>query len=105
MKVIKKIVIFTAFLFFSANRAFAYLVDPPVKGNLADLIKKIWHYLYWISFPIATLMIIIAGFMFVTAGGNQNQIKKGKDIILYTAVGFLVIILASGVVSFIEGQF
>jgi hypothetical protein len=89
-------------LLFLTNTAHAVQINPPIKGNLADLIEKVWVYLYWISFPIATLMIVIAGFMFVTASGNENQIKKAKDLLLYTFIGFLVIILAQGVVLLIK---
>jgi hypothetical protein len=89
-------------LFFMTNTVHAVQIEPPVKGDLADLIERIWTWLYWMSFPVAVLMIIVAGFMFVTASGNENQIKKAKNLLLYTAIGFLVIILSQGVVNLIK---
>jgi hypothetical protein len=89
-------------LFFLTSTVHAVQINPPVGGDLADLIEKIWTWLYWISFPIAVLMIIVAGFMFVTASGNENQIKKAKDLLLYTFIGFLVIIISQGVVNLIK---
>ncbi len=101
MKFFKRLIILIIPLILLNSKAFAQ-IDSPVKGTIVDVIERIWKYLYWISFPLATLMLIIAAFYFVTASGNENQIKKGKDIILYTVIGLLVIILASGVVEFIR---
>jgi hypothetical protein len=105
MKFIKKTIFFTVFSAFLAQSVSAQTIVPPVSGNIATLIQGIWEYLYHISFSIAILMIIVAGFMFVTASGNDAQLKKAKDLLLYTLIGFLTIILASGVVKLIQDQF
>jgi 4-amino-4-deoxy-L-arabinose transferase-like glycosyltransferase len=91
-------------LLFLTNTAHAVQINPPTPSglDLAGLIENIWTWLYWISFPIAVLVIIVAGFMFVTASGNENQIKKAKNLLLYAAIGFLVIILSQGIVNLIK---
>jgi len=100
MKIIKST--FVCFLVLSATRVSAVTIQPPITGGLKELIERIWHYIYWISFPIATLVIIWAGLMLITSSGNEKQIKHAKDLIMYVLIGFLTIILAQGVVNLIE---
>ena len=48
----------------------------------------------------AVILMIYAGFLWMTAGGNEEPIAKAKKIIMQTVVGFIVIIFAYGIVSF-----
>ncbi len=82
-------------------------IDPPIRPGttIEDLLNSITNFLYWISFPIATLMIIVAAIMFVTSGGNKDQITKAKNLLIYIGIGFLMIILANGVVELIRQEF
>lgn len=41
---------------------------------------------------VSTLMFIWGGYLFLTSGGNAEQVKKGKDVILWSTVGIIVII-------------
>lgn len=91
---------------------FLFSIGPMVSGfenpieadNFYDLVQKIITYIFWISFPIAIFMLIMAGFYFVTAMGNEKQITTGKNILLYTFIGILIIILAKGVVELIQSS-
>ena len=47
---------------------------------------------------IAVLMIMYAGFLFVTAGGEPAKITKAKDALLYAAIG-AAILLGAWVIS------
>jgi len=42
-------------------------------------------------------MVILGGFTWVTAGGNEEQIKKGKNQILNAFIGFLITVGAYGI--------
>lgn len=48
---------------------------------------------------VAIFVLVIAGYMFVTAGGDQGRIDKAKEIIKYTIFGMLLIILSYVIVK------
>ena len=101
----KKLTTFTFFLFFFPVILFAQVRPLTSHNSVADLLNGIVDFLYNISFLIAPLMIIIAGFIFVTSAGIPKKIAKAKDILLYTFVGFLVIGLARGLINLIAREF
>ncbi len=105
MKNIGKIVTSIYLFLLSSVSVSANGINPPIDGTIVTVLQSIVRFLYWVSFPIAVLMIMVSAFFFVTASGNEAQIKKGKDILLYTAIGLLVIIMASGIVSFVQQEF
>jgi hypothetical protein len=39
----------------------------------------------------------------MTSAGDESKIKKGKDLIKYMCIGFIVIFLAYSIVGFIIG--
>jgi hypothetical protein len=49
----------------------------------------------------AIIVIMIAGIMFVTAGGDSNRISTAKNTIIYSVVGLVVIVLARTIVIFV----
>jgi hypothetical protein len=50
---------------------------------------------------IALLMFIYGGLTWMTSSGNPEKVKKGRDIILWSAIGLLVIFSAYGLTRFI----
>lgn len=95
----------TACAFLSVGKVSAQIDSPTTYRSFSDLMEAIVNYAFGLSFVIAPLMLIIAGFYFVTATGNERQIATGKNILLYTMVGFLIIIMAKGVIGLIQMQF
>lgn len=60
---------------------------------------------YFLSFLglIAVIMVVYAGILLVTAQGDEQQINKGKKIILWAAIGMLIIMLSYAIVQVIAG--
>lgn len=52
---------------------------------------------------IAVLMIMYAGFLYVTARGNQAQITKAHEALLYSAIGAAILLGAWVIAGAIEG--
>lgn len=50
---------------------------------------------------IAVFMIIIAGIRFITANGDSNSIAQARTIIIYAAVGLVVVAIAQTIVRFV----
>ncbi|HEY5806228.1 MAG TPA: hypothetical protein VIS56_02465 [Candidatus Saccharimonadales bacterium] len=49
----------------------------------------------------AVFMIIIAGFMFITAAGDSSKVTTARNTIIYTVVGLIVIVLARAIIGFV----
>jgi len=80
------------------------IICPSIKAkSFADLTKSIIDFIFKIALAIAPIMIIIAGFLFVTAGGNPEQVNKAKKVILFTFIGLFVVFLSNGIVALIGG--
>ena len=48
---------------------------------------------------LGPLLIIIGAFYIMSALGDPEKIKIGRNIIIYTLVGFLIILIAKGLVD------
>lgn len=76
-------------------------IPNPLKAcSLSHLVEMIAILIFNIALVVAPVMIIVGGFFFVTAAGNPEGIKTGKAIVLWTIIGFSVILLARGIISF-----
>lgn len=50
---------------------------------------------------IAVILIIYAGFLWMTAGGDKEKVKKATDIMKNSAIGLIIILAAWGISNFI----
>ena len=50
---------------------------------------------------LAVAMIIYGGFMLLTAQGDPARIKRGKDVVLYSVIGLILVMLAYVIVNFV----
>jgi len=50
---------------------------------------------------IALLMFIYGGLLWLTSGGNDQQIKKGRDVVLYAAIGLIVVFASYAIIRFV----
>ncbi|MDD4995082.1 MAG: pilin [Patescibacteria group bacterium] len=62
------------------------------------------NFLLSIAGSVTLLMFIYGGFVWLTSGGASDKIKKGKDIMVNTTIG-LVIMLAAATVIYSVGTF
>lgn len=66
------------------------------------LIYRIVDFIFNIALVFAPLMIVVAGFYFVTAAGEPARIQTAKNIIIWTLVGFIVILLSKGLIAMLR---
>ena len=50
---------------------------------------------------LAVGMIIYGGFMLLTAQGDPAKIKRGKDVVTYSIIGLILVMLAYAIVNFV----
>ncbi len=77
-------------------------LENPLKYNtFKELVDAIINLIYTIALYVAPILIVIAGFIFITSGGDPKGLQRAKDILIYTAVGFFVILLSKGLIMMI----
>ncbi|MFB6181291.1 MAG: hypothetical protein ABEJ24_00120 [Candidatus Magasanikbacteria bacterium] len=54
---------------------------------------------------IAFVLIVYGGFMIMTAGGNEEQVEDGKNILFYSVIGIAIILSAYSITSWVISQF
>ncbi len=52
---------------------------------------------------VAVMYGIWGGFQIVTAGGDEEKVKKGRTILIQVVIGIIVIWLAGSVVQWVVG--
>ena len=73
----------------------------------ADLESTVVNIVQWIlGFLglIAVIFILYGGFIWMTAGGNEEKVSKAKKIISAAVIGLIVVLLAWAIVIFVVGQ-
>ncbi len=53
---------------------------------------------------VATAFLIFGGFQYVTSAGNDQNIEKAKKVIIYAAVGILVVLISAVLVNALIGS-
>ena len=82
---------------------FTKLTNPIKYDNIPDVIRQLIKIVFTIGIPLVALAIIYAGFMLVTAGGNQEKIKKGKQALLAAVIGGAILLGAWVIAEAIQG--
>lgn len=75
-------------------------VDDP-GAAAGDLLNTV----YVVAGITCVIVIVVAGFMFVTASGDASLIKKAREMLIGALIGLLVIILAFAITGFVLGRF
>src|SRR5947208_1252090 len=70
-------------------------------ADLKKTVVNILNLLLGLLALIAVIMIIIGGFTWLTAGGNEEKVDKAKKIISAAVIGLIIVLLAWAVVIFV----
>jgi hypothetical protein len=75
--------------------------NPIHSSSFEDLLDNVINFIFWIGMALAPIMVIIAGFNFITAAGNPAKVATARNILIWTAVGVLIILMAKGLTAVI----
>ena len=95
-------IIFTgilAFILLFGLNAYALTVtfpNPLQSTTLNDIVNVLIDLLFKIGIILVPLFIIYGAFMIATAGGNPEQVSRGRKIIVWTCVGLVFLLLFRG---------
>jgi hypothetical protein len=73
-------------------------------GSLRDAIKSVLNFVLFFLGLIATGFVIYGGFLFITSAGDEAQAGEAKKLIIYAAVGIIVILISFALVSSLIGM-
>jgi len=91
---------FLVILFFLLTTTFVFaqggnpgrFENPIAFDTLSDFLVAVLNVIVTIALPIIVLAIIYTGFLFVSAGGNEEKLKKAKQAIVWTLIGAMIIL-------------
>ena len=83
--------------------ASAVTVDNPITPtSLNDFIKSILIGVIKIGIPVVALAIVYCGFLFVSARGNPEDLKKARNALIYTLIGAAILLGAWAIAQLIS---
>jgi len=66
------------------------------------MLKNIINFIFTIAVILAPILLVIAGVIFMTAAGDPGKVKTARSMMLWTIVGFGVILISKGLVSVLK---
>lgn len=75
----------------AANNFSSEVVELDAKNSVTELIKYLVQWAFRLAGLFAFIMIIYAGFQYLTAGGNVEQQKEAQERIFNTFIGIVLL--------------
>jgi len=94
-------------LYFAADAApkiDASQVNIPT-GGADDLLTNGLNLVYFLAGAVSVIVIIVAGIMYTTSNGDAGRVAKAKNLLTYSIVGLVVVLLAFTITSIVMGSF
>ena len=76
--------------------------NPIIYDTIIEVVESLTSFVFTLGIVLAPLVFLIGGFVFLTSGGDTNKVQKGKDIMIYAVIGFVIILLVKGLVELIK---
>lgn len=80
-------------------------VDGIVKLSADQILANVLNTAYFVGGAIAVLVIIVAGYIYVTSANESKNIEQAKNAITYSVIGLVVVLLAFVITNFVIGIF
>ncbi len=68
-------------------------------GDLAGILYNLANALFLILMAAAVVAILVAGFMFISSGGDADKMASARNFIIFALVGVIVALLARVLVN------
>jgi len=82
----------------------AVLVMPIIASAdvVTETINNVTDFIVQITLGLAVLAYVGAGLLHLTAMGDANKINGARNVVLYTTIGVVIILMAKGFLSIVE---
>lgn len=77
---------------------------PGPEGSLEDFIIKLINMAIGFSALVAVVMIVFAGFKYITAAGDENKISSATKTLTFAIVGLVVCFISVLLVNFVIAE-
>ena len=80
-------------------------------NDAVNTLIAVAEFIFGISGSLALLMFMYGGFTWVTSGGSEQRITKGRDIVRNAVIGLIIVFMSAAIVQFaltaldVDGQF
>ena len=81
----------------SQNSGSIEIPNPLKVNSISALIDRIVTYIITIATILLPLAVIYAAYLFMSSGGDTEKITLGRKTILWTVVGYALILISKGV--------
>lgn len=85
------------------NSDSATLINPLGSDSITEFFLQLLQIVLIFAVPIIVFFIIYAGFLYVTARGNQDQVTKATRALGYAILGGVIILGAQVILVIIQG--
>ena len=73
-------------------------------GDLTKVIGLIINIMSVVIGAIAVIMIIVAGYKYISSGGESGKVTAAKNTLIYAIIGLVIVALAQFMVRFVLKQ-
>ncbi len=79
------------------------LPDPLGGATLESLFTRIFEFAAFTVGPfIVTAMVLVGAYQMLFANGEAEKFTKGKNTIVYTVIGYALLLMATGISALIQ---
>jgi hypothetical protein len=78
------------------------LPNPIGVTTFQDFVNIIGKWIFNLAIPIAVIIIIWAGVLMLTSGGDPGRFKKGAAALKYAVIGLAIVLIGKGFVTLIQ---
>ncbi len=75
--------------------------NPKDSSSLPSVIRAVVNILSYLVGVVSVIMVMIAGFKYVTAGGDSNKVSSAKNTLIYAIVGIVIVAASQTIVKFV----
>ena len=73
-------------------------------GSIVGIITSAMNWLLIIVGILGVIGFVIAGIIYLTAAGDEDQIAKGKKAMIYSIVGVIVALIGVVIIQAVQGM-
>lgn len=70
--------------------------------DIGCVLQRIASFLFMIATPILTIMVLWAGFLFMTSAGNDQKIADARKVLFGAVIGFAIVLINWGFASIVS---
>ena len=93
-KTISSLVLISLVFFPAVGLAYGFTPTQPGGQTVATAINNIIGWVLGLLIAFAVIMLIVAGYYFVSAQGDTDKVKTARNFVVYAIIGVIVGVLA-----------